>query len=106
MPVLQGLWTAASQHYSSKQIREPFEVGVLGELASLDTDKISTADIISVRSEQAFEDYRRIVQRILRRLQDQEGKFSNLEGEFSVAAREEMADCDDKIRQLTKKRAC
>jgi hypothetical protein len=103
VPVLQGLWSAASQHYTSKQIREPFEVGVFGELADLDTDQISIADIISIRSEQAFDDYRRIVQKILRRLQDQEGKFSSLEGEFSVAAREEMAECDDKIRELTRK---
>jgi hypothetical protein len=103
VPVLQGLWSAASQHYTSKQIHEPFEIGVIGELASLDTDRISIADIISVRSEQAFDDYRRIVQRILRRLQDREGEFSSLEGEFAVAARAEMAECDDKIRQLTKK---
>jgi hypothetical protein len=103
VPVLQGLWRAASRHYTSKEVYEPFEVGVLADLASLDTSKISIGDIISIRSEDAFHDYRRILQRILRRLQDREGEFSNLESEFAIAAREEMAECDDKIKRLTKK---
>jgi hypothetical protein len=44
-----------------------------------------------------------MLQRILRRLQDQEDKFSDLESEFAITAREEMAECDDKIKQLTEK---
>jgi hypothetical protein len=36
-------------------------------------------------------------------LQDQRGRFSDLESEFAAAAREEMADCDEKIKQLTRK---
>jgi hypothetical protein len=60
-------------------------------------------DIITIRSEDAFSDYRRVLQGILQRLQDRVGKFSDLETEFAVAAREEMAECDDRIKQLTKK---
>jgi hypothetical protein len=103
VPILEGLWRAASRNYASKEIYEPFEVGVLADLVSLDTSKISIRDIISIRSEDAFDDYRRILRRILRRLQDQEGRFSNLESEFANAAREEMAECDDEIKQLAKK---
>jgi hypothetical protein len=103
VPILQGLLRAASHRYSSKRIYEPFEVGVLANLARLDTSQLSTMDIISIRSEKAFDDYRRVLQAILRRLQDREGRFSDLESEFAVAAREEMAECDDKIKQLTKK---
>jgi hypothetical protein len=102
VPILQGLLGAAS-HRTSKEIYEPFAVGVLADLASLDTSQISIMDIISIRSEHAFDDYRKVLQGILRRLQDREGKFSDLESEFAVAAREEMAECDDKIKQLTKK---
>jgi hypothetical protein len=103
VPILQGLLGAASHRYTSKEIYEPFAVGVLADLASLDTSQISIMDIISIRSEHAFDDYRKVLQGILRRLQDREGKFSDLESEFAVAAREEMAECDDKIKQLTKK---
>jgi hypothetical protein len=102
VPILQGLWGSASQRYTSNKLYEPFEVGVIGDLASLDTSQISITDIISIRSESAFDDYRRILQKILRRLQDREGQFSSLESEFAVAAREEMAECDEKIKQLTK----
>jgi hypothetical protein len=103
VPILQGLLRAASHHYASNQIYEPFAVGVLADLANLDTSQISIMDIITIRSENAFSDYRSVLQRILRRLQDREGKFSDLETEFAVAAREEMAECDDRIKQLTKK---
>jgi hypothetical protein len=103
VPILQGLLRAASHRYTSKEIYEPFSVGVLADLASLDTSQISIMDIITVRSENAFGDYRRMLQRILRRLQDQEDKFSDLESEFAITAREEMAECDDKIKQLTEK---
>jgi hypothetical protein len=103
VPVLQGLLRAASYRYTSKEIYEPFEVGVFADLANLDTSQISITDIIAIRSESAFSDYRRVLQGILRRLQDREGKFSDLETEFAVAAREEMAECDDKIKQLTKR---
>jgi hypothetical protein len=103
LPILQGLLRAASQRYTSKEIYEPFAVGVLADLASLDTSQISITDIITIRSENAFGDYRRIMQGILRRLQDRKEKFSDLEREFAVAAREEMAECDDKIKQLTEK---
>ena len=97
VPILQGLWRTASQRYTSKEVIEPFEVGVLADLASLDTSQISITDIISIRSEHAFDDYRRILQRILRRLQDREGKFSSLESEFSVAAREEWPNATTRL---------
>jgi hypothetical protein len=76
------------------------KVGVLADLANLNTSQISIGDIITIRSEDAFSDYRRVLQGILRRLQDREGKFSDLETEFAVAAREEMAECDDRINQI------
>jgi hypothetical protein len=101
--ILQGLLRAASKRYSSNQIYEPFAAGVFADLVNLDTSQISIADIITIRSENAFSDYRRVLQGILRRLQDQQGKFSDLETEFAVAAREEMAECDDRIKQLTRK---
>ncbi len=103
VPIFQGLLRAASRRYNSKEIEEPFAVGRLASLACLDTSKISIADIISIRSEDAFNEYRTVLQGILQRLQEREGKFSDLESEFALAAREEMAACDDKIRQLTKK---
>jgi hypothetical protein len=102
VPILQGLLRAATYRYSSKEVYEPFAVGVFADLANLDTSQISIMDIIAIRSENAFSDYRRILQGILRRLQDREGKYSDLETEFAVAAREEMAECDDRIKQLTK----
>jgi hypothetical protein len=101
--ILQGLLRAASKRYSSNQIYEPFAAGVFADLVNLDTSQISIMDIITIRSENAFSDYRRVLQGILRRLQDQQGKFSDLETEFAVAAREEMAECDDRIMQLTRK---
>jgi hypothetical protein len=85
------------------QIYEPFAAGVFADLGNLDTSHISIMDIITIRSENAFSDYRRVLQGILRRLQDQQGKFSDLETEFAVAAHEEMAACDDSIKQLTRK---
>jgi hypothetical protein len=103
VPILQGLLRAAARRYTSKEITEPFTAGILAELASLDTSQISITDIISIRSEHAFDEYRRVLQRILRRLQEQEGNFSDLESELAAAAREEMAECDDKIKQLTRK---
>jgi hypothetical protein len=103
VPILQGILRAASHRNTSNQIYEPFAVGVLADLAHLDTSQISIMDIITIRSENAFADYRSVLQRILRRLQDREGNFSDLETEFAVAAREEMAECDDRIKQLTKK---
>jgi hypothetical protein len=103
VPMFQGLLRAASRRYDSKEIYEPFAAGILGEVASLDTSQISIRDIISIRSEGVFEDYRRVLQRILRRLQDQEGKFSDMESELALAARVEMTECDDKIKQLTKR---
>ena len=101
--IFQGLLRAASKRYSNNEIYEPFAVSVLADLANLDTSQISITDIITIRSEDAFFDYRRVLQEILRRLQDREGKFSDLETEFAVAAREEMAECDDRIKQLTRK---
>jgi hypothetical protein len=103
VPILQGLLRAVSQRYNSKVIYEPFAASVFADLASIDTSHISISDIVSIRSENVFDDYRKVLQGILRRLQDREGKFSDLESEFAVAAREEMAECDDKIKQLTKK---
>ena len=101
--ILQGLLRAASRRYSSMEIYEPFAAGVFADLSSLDTSQISIMDIISVRSENAFDDYRRVLRAILQRLQDRQGKFSDLETEFAAAAREEMAECNEKIKQLTKK---
>jgi hypothetical protein len=101
--ILQGLLRAASERYSSSQIYEPFAAGIFADLGNLDTSRISIMDIITIRSENAFSDYRRVLQGILRRLQDQQGKFSDLETEFAVAARQEMAACDDSIKQLTRK---
>lgn len=103
VPILQGLLRAASRRYTSREITEPFTAGILAELACLDTSQISITDVISVRSEHAFDEYRGVLRRILRRLQEQEGNFSDVESEFKATAREAMAECDDKIKQLTKK---
>jgi hypothetical protein len=103
VPILQGILKAASHPYASNQIYEPSAVGILADLAHLDTSQISIMDIITIRSENAFSDYRSVLQRILQQLQDREGNFSDLETEFAVAAREEIAKCGDGIKQLTKK---
>lgn len=101
--ILQGLLRAASERYSSKEIYEPFAVSVFADLENLDTSQISIMDIITIRAENVFSDYRSVLREILRRLQDKQGSFSDLETEFAVAAREEMAQCGDRIKQLTKK---
>ena len=92
VPILQGLLRAAARRYTSKEITEPFTAGILAELASLDTSSNFDRGYHFIRSEHAFDEYRRVLQQILRRLQEQEGNFSDLESELAAAAREEMAE--------------
>lgn len=103
VPVYKALLDATLSRYSSEEIFKPFDVGVLANISRIDTSKIAIEDVLRVRSEEVFDDYRQVISGILCRLHSQEGNYSDFEAEFANAARQEMALHSARIHELTQR---
>ena len=100
--IYQGLLRALRHRFSSQTVLEPFNVGLIGSLSNIDSDKLSTQDIISVRQEGTFEVFRSFLRRSFERLHRSDN-FSDFETEFVAAFREELKDNEEAIRAMTQK---
>jgi hypothetical protein len=103
VPLLRSLLKAARQPYSRADLQQPFDAGLLGSVSNIDVSKISIQDVLEVRKEGVFEDYRAVLRRAFERVHRNEGEFSSVEAEFSRAIRDELAESDSKIKEMTKK---
>jgi hypothetical protein len=103
VPLLRSILKAAQQPYSGRDLRQPFDAGLLGSISNLDVSKISIDDILRVREEEVFDDFRAVLRRAFERVHRNEGEFSSVEAEFSQAIRDELAESDAKIKEMTKR---
>jgi hypothetical protein len=102
--VYQGLLKALEKRFSSKDITEPFNVGILGNLSTINPNKISVKDIVQVRlQEDAFQEFRVFLRGVFDRMNKDEHNFSDFDTEFASAVREEMNQKKETIRRLTEK---
>jgi len=99
--VFGSLLRAAERRFSSEDIREPFRLGTIGEVKALNVDKISVADIISVRQQGSeFADFRTALRSILNDVESFEGEYSDFDTEFAAIAKER---CRGKLKELEEK---
>jgi hypothetical protein len=102
--IFRSLLRAAQARFSSAQILEPFDVGLLGNIPSIRPDKISLENIVSLRNEEeAFEEFRAFLRGVFDRLHARSGYFSDFETEFAQAIRLETRDKAERIRAITRK---
>jgi hypothetical protein len=103
VPLLRSILKTAQRPYSSGDLRQPFDAGLLGSISNLDVSKISIDDILRVREEEVFDHFRAVLRRAFERVHRNEGEFSSVEAEFSRAIRDELAESDAKIKEMTKR---
>jgi hypothetical protein len=101
--VLLGILRSLERRFSSATIVEPFNVGLLGSLSSISPSKLALSDIVNVRREDAFSDFRVFLHGVFDRLNRSEQYFSDFDTEFARAVREEMAEKRIEISALARK---
>ncbi|MEM1276584.1 MAG: hypothetical protein AAGH74_08660 [Pseudomonadota bacterium] len=103
VPIYKAILDSASRKYSSSEIVEPLNVGILASMVRVDTTRITVEDVLSIRAEETFYEYRNVLSGILSRLRQREGEFTDFEAEFALAARDEMSLQSAKIAELSQK---
>ncbi len=103
VPALLALLRSAEAKFSSATVLEPFNVGILGSVSRIDPERLSMQDIVDIRREDAFDEFRAFLRRVFERLNRSEQYFSDFDAEFVQAVRDEMEANKDKIKSLTEK---
>ena len=97
--VFRALMQCQQTYFSSNQIKEPFRVGTIANLNSLNVDGIKLDDIIHIRfGEGAFAELRSVLREILHDIETNEGDFSDVDTEFRAIAKER---CRKKLSELS-----
>jgi hypothetical protein len=99
----QGLMNALEERFSRDNIIEPFNVGILGSLTEVNPNHISAKDILEVRQEGLFEEFRAFLGDVFDDLNTSTREFSDFDAEFASAVRREMSRNREKIDRLTRK---
>ena len=97
--VYAGLLHLFQKNFSSSDVKLPFMNSIIGEIDTLNLNRISTSDLISIRkNEETFEIWRNFNSEILDELYDDSMMYSNKSQEFLSVAKQKFKDVDPLIK--------
>lgn len=102
--VLREILRILSAKFTSRDLEEPFRVGILASAPGLNVDLLNIQDIVKIRTDDvAFEKWRSIVSNILTRFHEAEGNYTDAEREIREIAHQEINDWKAEFDKETRK---
>jgi hypothetical protein len=96
--VLGELLRIAEDNITTAMVREPFYTNVFASVPSLNSDAVSVADIIRMRNDdEIFAEWRSMLLRVLSQLYEHRGEYTDLEAEFRLQIRDQIADWNARL---------
>lgn len=100
--VFKELLGEVEKAYSSKDVLEPFEVGILGKLTVIDSDAVSVNDLLTMRdNNELFVEWRQMMSSVLKMLYENENYYSDINKEFVELVRGEFDDWKSRFKVET-----
>lgn len=99
--IFKGLLLSLQERFAAEHILEPFNIGMLGQVSSIDPGKIKIQDILQLRQANEFKEFRSFLRGVFDRLHNNKALFSDFETEFASAVRREAEMNVEKIKRLT-----
>ena len=102
--VFRELLRFSETKFTSRDIEEPFSVGLLGGVDAINPNAISIEDITRIRSdEELFADWRSFLGRVFEKLYVSRNDYTDLEGEFCNTLQSEVLYWKDKLERRKEK---
>lgn len=101
--ILKELLILSERNFTSNKIKEPFNVGILGNISAVNPDVLTVEDIFKIRSEEdLFAEWRSLLKRVFERLYLKGEEYNDLDGEFRELVRDELLQWKDKLSRKKK----
>lgn len=102
--VLKELLRLSEAQFTSREVQEPFNVGILGHISTINPDVVSLDDFLRIRAnEELFCEWRNFLGQVFQRLYTRQEDYTDLEREFREAVQDELFQWKDKLKEKKKK---